>query len=197
MHERARGQPRAVVVGQFAHEGVAHQRRRGEESRILRRLRLLGRLERVVVVVVVGVEVGDETAEAGAPVREAFLQVLGRGGIVDGDAVVVGVEGFDEVFVELRPQDGDVGAAFGEARVEAYDWFAEVEVDESCGGEFGGARGEGGGEGALVVIVAMGGGGVFAADVDDGVAGGEEGGVAGTEEARGGVGWEEAEKVDC
>lgn len=42
--------------------------------------------------------------------------------------------------------------------------------------------GEGRGEGALVVVVAVGFWGVLAAYVDDGVAGGEDGGVAGSDE---------------
>ena len=49
----------------------------------------------------------------------------------------------------------------------------------------------------MVVVIAVAGGGVFAADVDDGVAGTEKGGVAGAEEGAGHVGWEEAEEVDC
>ena len=72
-----------------------------------------------------------------------------------------------------------------------------MQVDEAGGGEFGAVVGEGGGEGTLVVVVAIGGGGVFSANVDDGVAGCEEGGVAGAEEGGGGVGWKEAEEVDC
>lgn len=51
-------------------------------------------------------------------------------------------------------------------------------------------------EAALVVIVSVAGGIVFAADVDDGVAGGEERGVAGADEGRGGIAWEEAEEED-
>lgn len=77
----------------------------------------------------------------------------------------------------------------GKGDVLGYDGFAEVEVDEAGGGEFCGVLGEGGCEGTLVVVVAVAGWVVFAADVDDGVAGGEEGGVAGAYEGGGGVCW--------
>ena len=58
-------------------------------------------------------------------------------------------------------------------------------------------RREGRGEGALVVVVAVCGGGVFTANVDDGVAGREEGGVARAEKGAGVVGWEGTEEVHC
>lgn len=47
-----------------------------------------------------------------------------------------------------------------------------------------------------MVVVAVSGGVVFAADVDDGVACCEEGWVAGADERRGGVFWQETEEVD-
>ena len=76
------------------------------------------------------------------------------------------------------------------------DGLAEMHVDKAGGGELGGARGKGGVEGALVVIVAVCGGGVFATDVDDRVAGGEEGRITGAEEGGRVIGGEKAEKVD-
>ena len=50
------------------------------------------------------------------------------------------------------------------------DGSAEVEIDKAGGGKLGTTRREGGGEGALVVVVAVGMGIVFAADVDNSVA---------------------------
>ena len=76
------------------------------------------------------------------------------------------------------------------------DGFAKMQVDETGGGELGCVGGEGAGEGALVVVVAVGGRGVLAADVDDGVAGGEKGGVTRAEQRRGLVGGKETEEVD-
>lgn len=55
---------------------------------------------------------------------------------------------------------------------------------------------EGGAEAALVVVVAVVGRVVFAADVDNCVAFGEFGWVPGAEEGRGGVEREQAEEVD-
>lgn len=67
------------------------------------------------------------------------------------------------------------------------DGFAKVEVDKAGGGELCGMLGERGCECSLVVVVAVAGRVVFAADVDDGVAGGEEGWVASADEGGGGV----------
>ena len=117
------------------------------------------------------VEVADEAAEGDAPVVEALVEVCGLGGRVGGDAVVVCVEGFDEVGVEFRVEEGDRGVGFGERGSVGDDGFAEVEVYEACGGEFGGVVGEGGVESALMVVVAVGAGVVFPADIDDRVAG--------------------------
>ena len=55
---------------------------------------------------------------------------------------------------------------------------------------------EGGIEVALVVIVTVGGRDVLAADVDDCVAGGEEGGITGPEKGGWLVGGKEAEEVN-
>lgn len=93
-------------------------------------------------------------------------------------------------------QKGDFGAGFEEGGPLRDDRFPEMKVDKAGGGELGGAIGEGGGEGTLVVVVAVGGRGVFTADVDDGVAGREERGVTRAQEGGGVVGREEAEEVD-
>ena len=117
------------------------------------------------------VEVADEAAEGDASVVEALVEGCGVGEGVGGDAVVVCVEGFDKVGVEFGVEEGDGGVGFGERGFVGDDGFAEVEVDEACGGEFGGVVGEGGVEGALMVVVAVGTGVVFATDIDDRVAG--------------------------
>ena len=109
----------------------------------------------------------------------------------------MGVEGFNEIGVELFVQEGDFGAGFGEGGPLGDDGFAEVEVDEASGGQLGAALWKGCGEGALVVVVAVRRGDVFPADVDDCVAGRKESGVAGADEGRRVVGGEEAEQVDC
>ncbi len=62
------------------------------------------------------------------------------------------------------------------------DELPEVQVHQARGGELGLVLWEGGVEGALMVVVAVLGGRVFSADVDDGMADGEDGGVAGTDD---------------
>jgi hypothetical protein len=71
-----------------------------------------------------------------------------------------------------------------------------VHVYQAGGGEFGLVLGEEGGEGALVVIIAVDGGVVDTADIDDGVAFFQLGGIAGAHEWGGGVGGQETEQVD-
>ena len=70
------------------------------------------------------------------------------------------------------------------------DGFAEMEVDEAGGGEFGGFVGECSVEGALVMVVAVLSGIIFATDVYDSVAVCQEGWIAGSEESTGVVGGE-------
>lgn len=65
------------------------------------------------------------------------------------------------------------------------DGAAEMHVDKARGGELGGGSvRKGRREGPLVVVVAVAGGVVLAADVDDGVACRELSGVAGAQERR-------------
>ncbi|EDN04124.1 hypothetical protein HCAG_01989 [Histoplasma mississippiense (nom. inval.)] len=91
------------------------------------------------------------------------------------------------VFVLRSRGGGYVRVVRREGGVLGDDGFAKVEVDKAGGGELCGMLGERGCECSLVVVVAVAGGVVFAADVDDGVAGGEEGWVAGADEGGGGV----------
>ena len=72
-----------------------------------------------------------------------------------------------------------------------------MHVHQTRGAEFRRPAREGGGEGSLVVIVAVVRRGILTAYVDDGVACGEESRIAGTEQRAGVVGGEEAEEVDC
>lgn len=94
-----------------------------------------------------------------------------RGGVC-GDSVVIGIEGFNQVCVEMLVKDGDIGARDVEAGVQRDDLFSKVHIDEAGGGEFCHVGGEDGGEVALMVVEAKGGGVIDAADVDDGMAGG-------------------------
>lgn len=125
-----------------------------------------------------------DAGDAEAAVVEALGYAGGGklGGRVDGDAVVVSVEGFDEVVVELLVEHVDVGACDVEAGLLCDDLFAEVHVNQAGGGEFGRVGREDGVEFALVVVEAEGLWVVFPADVDDGVAGCEDGGVARADE---------------
>ena len=126
---------------------------------------------------------------------EARLDV-GRGDVVGGDAVVVRVDGLDEVVVELLEQGLGFGRVLGQAGARGDYRVPEVQVDQARGGQLCVARGEAGAEGPLVVVVAVRAGIVFSAYVDHGVAGRQEGGVARAEERRVGVGGEQAEEVD-
>lgn len=76
------------------------------------------------------------------------------------------------------------------------DGAAEVHVHQPRGREPGGVVGEGGREGALVVVKAVSGGVVLAADIDDGVAFGQTGWVARAHERRRGIRREQTEEVD-
>lgn len=65
------------------------------------------------------------------------------------------------------------------------DGFAEVQEYQASGGQLCMALRESSAKGALVVVVAVCGGRVFPADVDDGMAGCKEGRVAGADQRRG------------
>ena len=72
-----------------------------------------------------------DAGDAEAAVVEALGYTGGSKlrGRVGGDAVVVGVEGFDEVVVELLVEHVDVGACDVEAGLLCDNLFAEVHVD--------------------------------------------------------------------
>jgi len=110
----------------------------------------------------------------------------------------VGVEGLDEGLVELVPQQTDLLAVLGVLVLQLLgdEGAAEVQIDQAGAAPLGGAAGEGGGEGALVVVVAALGGVVLAAAVDDGVAGLQQGRVAGADQAGVAVGGQLAQHVD-
>jgi hypothetical protein len=134
------------------------------------------------------VEAADNAGNAEAAVLEllldaSLLDVLGR---EDVDAVIVGIEGLDEVGVDLLEEEVAVGALW-QARHGRDDVLAEVEVDQAGRGKLGGVAGEDGVEAALVVVVALCVVIILATDIDDGVAFGKLGGVAGANELGVGV----------
>lgn len=98
------------------------------------------------------VERADEGREG-----DGFI-VEERGGVwVGGYTVIVCVEGFDEVRVELCVEEVGGGGVGGEGETVGDDGAGEVFVDQACGGELGFVRGgEGFGEGALVVVEVLG-----------------------------------------
>ncbi|KAH0389227.1 metal-dependent protein hydrolase, partial [Aureobasidium melanogenum] len=128
------------------------------------------------------VETVDDGSDAEAAVGELLLNasLAESSGVVGGDTVVVGIKGLDKVIT---------GAG-------ADDILAVVHVDQTGGRELGGVVGEGGGELALVVVVALGLIIVDATNVDDGVAGSELFGIAGTDEGAVRVCWKQAQQVD-
>lgn len=143
------------------------------------------------------IEVADEGGERDAPVIEAFFQLCGFRGWVDGDAVIIRINGFDEFVVEFPPEDVDAFAFRVKTGTLGYDSFSEMQVYQPRRGELGLFLGEGGVEGALVVVIAVLDRVVFAADVDDGMAAREQSRIPSAEESAGGVGGEEAKHVNC
>ena len=71
-----------------------------------------------------------------------------------------------------------------------------MHIHQPGGGKLGAVIGEGGVESTLMVVIAIGGWRVLPTNIDDGVAGGEEGGIAGAEEAGWGVCGEETQEID-
>lgn len=196
-----------MVAVEFAEEGRAHQIASGEKAGIFCGLGIWIRgAARVVGFMICGfwgsgdgeviVEVADERGKSYAGIVETFAKVCRFGGRVDGDAVIVCVDGFDEFIVEFSPKDLDVFAFGVQTGALGDDGFTKMEVDEAGGGEFGGFVGECGVEGALVMVVAVLSGVIFATDIYDRVAVGQEGWIAGPEESTGVVGGEKAEEVD-
>lgn len=199
LDDGASRQPGRGVVVQVALKLLPDAQARLAEPGVLGRLRLVGVAGPLVVPV--GVQAADDGAQREAALAVALLEPRGgdAGRVVDADAVVVGVEGLDEALVQLVVQQVDLGGVLGHAGAELLgdDGPAEVLEDEARAGELGAAAGEGGGEAALVVVVAVALGVVLAADVDDGVTGCEEVWVARADERRVVVGWEHAQHVHC
>ena len=129
------------------------------------------------------VEAVDNGGNAEAAVGELLVDAsLAESiGVVGGHTVVVGIEGLDKVIVQLLVEQLSIGRVLGETSAGADDVLGVVHVDETGRRELGGVAGEGGGELALVVIVALGLVIVDTTDIDDGVAGSELFGVAGTD----------------
>ena len=188
-----------MLVGQLEDELLADKARGLEEALVFLGLQLLLGLVRIGFLVEVEVVAVDDARDAEATVLEALLVAsLLEGGVVVGrDAVVVGVKGLDYVVVQLLVENLGILAVEGEASLLRDDLLAKVLVDQAGGRELGrAAAGEELVELALVVVVAVLGVVVNAADVDDGVAGLEEGGVAGADQRAGGIAGEGAEQVD-
>jgi hypothetical protein len=119
---------------------------------------------------------------------ESFVVVLllntGRaqsGGVVGGDTVIIGIESFDKIFVELLVEQLVVGAVNVEVRDCRDDALAVMKPDKTSGRELGMLAGKGDVELALVVIVPLGGIVVYASNIDDNGAGLEELWVSGAD----------------
>lgn len=126
----------------------------------------------IVFVVAVGVvEVADDAAEGDAPVVKALRETLRLRRVVRANAVVVRIQRLDEIAVQLLPQHPHLLAVLAQSRAARNDLFSKMQVDEARGRELRVAPWEGGSEGTLVVVVAVRGRVIFAADVDYGVAG--------------------------
>ena len=127
LDERASGEPGADVIVEFALKGVSDQSAGLLKPSIFR---FLGRSSRVVVGrrVPAAVQVRYQRADADAAVREALLDPGRRqpGSIIDADAVVVGIDGLDELQVELLPEHLDLSVVFGLATSLAHDRLSEM-----------------------------------------------------------------------
>ena len=144
------------------------------------------------------VEAVDDAGHAEALVGEALLDASAAEGsrVVDGDAVVVGVEGLDEVGIELVVEEIVVGLGGRQTGDSLDNLLAVVHPDKAGAAQLGCAAREDGVELALVVVVALCIVVVDAADVADDVAGLEDFSITGANEGAVGVLREEAEEVD-
>jgi hypothetical protein len=139
----------------------------------------------------------DDAGNAEPTIFE-LLGDVGGGKILWGndiDTVVVCIEGFDEVGVDLLEQDVEIWSS-RKPRHGGDDVFAKVHVDKASRGQLGVVSRKDGGELALVMVVPLAGIVVLGADIDDRVAGGQDIGIAGAHERRGGVGRQETEHGD-
>lgn len=117
------------------------------------------------------VPAGVEAANTRAQVRALVVREFASG---DVDAVVDGVDRLDELAVQVEPESLDLGVLLGEAERLGDNVLAKVLVHEAGRAELDlvkAAVAEHLGEAALVVVVAVLGGVVDAADVDDNVGG--------------------------
>nr|POE52102.1 4-hydroxybenzoate polyprenyltransferase, mitochondrial [Quercus suber] len=199
LHDGTRGQPGASGVIELQQELLADEGAGLEEAGVFLAgggslAACGGGVRRGRHVVVAAHDAGD----AEAFVREPLVDTCcaeGRG-VVDGDAVVVAVKGFDEVFVQLLVEELHVGARLVDAGHGVDDVFAIVHPDQTRAGELGGFGGERGVELALVVVVAQDVVVVHPADIDDDGAGVQQLGVSGPDERGLLVVGEEAEEED-
>lgn len=204
----ASGQPGVVLVEELGDELLADEVAGLEEAGVLFILRLLlglgggvsadagfGSITRCGGSVV---EAVDDAGHAEALLGETLLNASAAEGsrVVDGDAVVIGVKGLDEVGVELVVEEVVVGVGGRQTGDSLNDLLAIVHPDEAGAAQLGCAAGEDGIELALVVIVALCIVVVDAANVADNVAGLEDFGVTGADEGAVGVLGEETEQVD-
>lgn len=136
---RAGRHPGCAGVVHLACESVADERAGASEEAVLV-LRLAGRAGGVWVV-----HVADHRGERDAAVLEALLDSGSskRSLVVGGDTVVVGVNRFDEVRVQLLVQQVYVGVLHGQGQLLGEDRLTEVHVHQAGGGELGGVLWEG------------------------------------------------------
>lgn len=152
-----RGEPAAPVEVQLAYECLADQRARLQEPCVLRILARHGVVPRRI-------KAADERRK-----RDGFVVEGGRDvGGVRGDAVVIGVKGFDKVGVDLCVEEVGGRRVRGERETVGDDVARKVLVDQPRGGELGVVGGgEGFGESALVVVK-MFGAVIFALNLEEG-----------------------------
>lgn len=195
LHDSAGRKPGSSVVGDVPVKLFADALTGREETGVLGPLGLfgIGRLG----VVPVGVQTADDGAEGEPAVAEPLLEAgsFDSLGVVDGDTVVVGVEGLDKVLVDLVVQELHLGGVLWLVELLGEDLLSEVQEHKTRARQLGLAARERHVEAALVVVVAVTVGIVLTANVDNGVARLEDLGIPGSDEGRVTVGGERPQHV--
>ncbi|KZL86489.1 hypothetical protein CI238_02633 [Colletotrichum incanum] len=184
LHDSAGRQPRLSIVVEIGIKLLANATARLNEALVFELLGLDGvRRNRVIPV---GVQATDDGAESEGALAEALLKAGGGDGlgVIDGNAVVVGIQGLDEALVQLVVQQLNFCAVLGDGLLRSLaellgdDGLAKVHEDEAGTRQLGVLAREGGGEAALVMVVALLAVVVLTANIDNGVAGLEQLGIA-------------------
>lgn len=149
-------------------------------------------------VVPLGVQTSDHGTKAKGALAKAFLETCSgdTSRVENRNTIVVGVEGFNKVLVQFLVNQINVGRVLGLSKALSNDGPAKVQEDKTGAGELCRTVGKGGCEAALMMIETTLLSVVLAANVDNSVAGSQDGRVAGADKRGITVGGEAAEHMD-